>query len=110
MTEEVLYADMQALVANLRGVSDRLATGQGTLGKLLSEDAGLYDDLAATMASIRRISASVDAGEGTVGKLLKDAALYDEANRLFEDVRAAVDDLRESSPVTSFSSVMFGAF
>jgi hypothetical protein len=27
-----------------------------------------------------------------------------------EDVRAAIDDLREASPITSFGSVLFGAF
>jgi len=59
---------------------------------------------------VRSIAESIDAGEGTLGKLVRDAKLYDETTSLVEDVRAAVDDLREASPITSFGSVIFGAF
>ena len=108
--EDDLYNDAAAMMANARMVSDRLAAGEGTLGQLLSEDAQLYDDFAATMVSVRDISESIAAGEGTLGKLVRDAKLYDETASLVEDVRAAVDDLREASPITSFGSVIFGAF
>ena len=91
-------------------MSSNLAEGKGTLGKLMAEDDTVYTDLAATLASIRRISESIDKGEGTLGKLVRDAKLYDETTLLVEDVRAAVDDLREASPITSFGSVIFGAF
>jgi phospholipid/cholesterol/gamma-HCH transport system substrate-binding protein len=110
LSEDEVYDDLKELMANVREVSDRLADGQGTLGKLLAEDSTLYADLEKTMASLRSIAQSVDDGEGTLGKLVKDETLYEEANRLFEEVRAAVDDLREASPISSFSSVLFGAF
>jgi ABC-type transporter Mla subunit MlaD len=110
MKEDAIYEDASTLMANLRILSDRLEAGEGTLGKLMSEDTALYDDVSATMASMRNIAGSIDAGEGTIGKLVRDAKLYDEAASLVEDVRAAVDDLREASPITSFGSVIFGAF
>ncbi|VGO15183.1 hypothetical protein PDESU_03765 [Pontiella desulfatans] len=110
MTDDGLYNDASVLMANLRGISDRLAAGEGTLGKLMSEDDALYEDLGATMVSVRNIAQSIDSGEGTLGRLVRDAKLYDEAALLVEDVRAAVDDLREASPITSFGSVIFGAF
>ena len=108
--DDVAYGDLQATLANLRTVSDNLAEGKGMLGKLLSGDDAAYDDLQATLASLRSISESIDKGEGTLGRLVRDAKLYDEATLLVEDVRAAVDDLREASPITSFGSVLFGAF
>ncbi|WP_372846047.1 MlaD family protein [Pontiella sp.] len=110
LKDDDVYQEIQAIVGNLRTVSDRLAAGEGTLGKLMAEDAQLYDDLSATMAAARGIAESIDSGEGTLGKLVRDAKLYDEAASLVEDVRAAVDDLREASPITSFGSVLFGAF
>lgn len=110
LSEDEVYDDLKELMANVRGVSDRLADGEGTLGKLLAKDSTLYDDLEKTMASLRSIAESVEGGDGTLGKLVTDEALYDEANRLIEDVRAAVDDMREASPISSFSSVLFGAF
>jgi phospholipid/cholesterol/gamma-HCH transport system substrate-binding protein len=105
-----MYEDGKVLLANLRTVSDNLAKGNGMLGKLASGDDAAYEDLAATLAAIRSISESISDGEGTLGRLVRDAKLYDEATLLVEDVRAAVDDLREASPITSFGSVLFGAF
>ena len=110
LKDDEIYDDLHALMANLRDVSDRLVAGKGTFGKLMSEDSGLYDDVGATMASLREITESINAGEGTLGRLVRDARLYDETTLLVEDVRAAVDDLREASPITSFGSVLFGAF
>ena len=108
--DETVYTDLQLTMENLREISDRLAAGEGMLGKLVSSDSSVYDDLDATLKSIRSISESISAGEGTLGKLVRDAQLYDETTLLVEDVRAAVDDLREASPITSFGSVLFGAF
>lgn len=108
--DDAVYEDVHQLTANLREVSDRLVAGQGTLGKLVSNDTDVYDDVGATMKSIRSIVEHIDAGEGTLGKLVRDADLYDEASLMVGDMRAAIDDLREASPITSFSSVMFGAF
>lgn len=110
LNDDSVYNDAAAVMANLRSVSDRIAAGEGTIGKLLTEDAAVYDNVDATMAAVREIAESINAGEGTIGKLVRDAKLYDEATLLVEDIRAAVDDLREASPITSFGSVMFGAF
>ncbi|MCF7847328.1 MAG: MlaD family protein [Kiritimatiellales bacterium] len=110
LKEDEVYEDFKATIANLRKVSEDVAAGKGTIGKLLAEDDQLYEDLKASMAAVRSISESISNGEGTLGRLTRDAALYDEATSLVEDMRAAIDDLRETSPVTTFSSVFFGAF
>ena len=110
LKNNTVHDDAKILMANLREISEKLKAGEGTLGKLMSEDAAVYDDLNATLASVRSISESINAGEGTLGKLVRDAELYNETTSLVEDVRAAVDDLREASPITSFGSVLFGAF
>jgi phospholipid/cholesterol/gamma-HCH transport system substrate-binding protein len=105
-----LYDDGKAFVENLRILSQNLAEGKGALGKMMSGDDMAYEDLQATLTYIRDISESISDGEGTLGRLVRDAKLYDETTMLVEDVRAAVDDLREASPITSFGSVLFGAF
>lgn len=111
LKDETVYDDAAVLVANLREISTRLESGEGMLGRLLAPgETGAYDDFGATMTAVRNIAESIDAGEGTLGKLVRDAKLYDETTLLVEDVRAAVDDLREASPITSFGSVLFGAF
>lgn len=110
LQNDEVYDDAQALTANLRKISDRLAAGEGTFGKLVSGDSSVYDDVGATMKSVRSIADSINAGEGTLGKLVRDDKLYDETTSMVEDVRAAIDDLREASPITSFGSVLFGVF
>jgi phospholipid/cholesterol/gamma-HCH transport system substrate-binding protein len=110
VNDPAIYDDAAAVMANLRLISDRLNAGEGTIGKLLNDDSGVYDNVDATMVAVRSIAESINEGEGTLGRLVRDAKLYDEATLLVEDVRAAVDDLREASPITSFGSVMFGAF
>ena len=109
MDDEV-YGKLQEIAANLGDISDRLAKGEGTMGRLLSKDDQVYLDLAAAIAQVRSIAESVGRGEGSVGKLLADDGVYREVQGLLREGRAAVDDMRETSPVTTFTSIFFGAF
>jgi len=144
INDETMYDQLQDMLVNLHEVSDRLVNGQGTLGKLLSEDDTVYQDLQDSVASIRTVTAKINEGEGmlgklisdgqfsedvtasaanlrsitekvnmgngTLGKLVEDDQIYREAQTLLEELRAAIDDMRETSPVTTFSTVLFGAF
>lgn len=110
INDDTVYNNLQSAVANLDEVSKRLANGEGTLGKLFSKDEQLYQDLSTAMANIRSITDKVAAGDGTLGKLVNDDRMYGEAQKLLEELRAAIDDMRETSPVTTFSTVLFGAF
>ena len=105
-----LHDDIAVAVADLRTIGDRLAAGEGTLGKLLSSDDQMYQDLSATISSLRGVGERLEAGEGTLGKIITDEELYLELRSLLREGRAAIDDLRETSPITTFSSVFFGIF
>jgi phospholipid/cholesterol/gamma-HCH transport system substrate-binding protein len=105
-----VYEDIRAITANLKETTERLNSGEGMIGKLLSEDETVYNDLQASVASIRTITAKIESGEGTVGRLIMDPGLYDDASLLVSELRATLDDFRESSPVTTFTTVLFGAF
>ena len=109
MDDEV-YNQLKTVAANLSDISERLAKGEGTVGHLLSEDDQVYQDLAATIKQVRGIAESVGRGEGSMGKLLSDDELYQQIQSLVREGRAALDDMRETSPVTTFTSVFFGAF
>jgi phospholipid/cholesterol/gamma-HCH transport system substrate-binding protein len=110
LADDSIYKDVQAVTANLKDVSQRLADGQGSLGKLLSADDTLYKDISATAASLKAVTAKIERGEGLLGRLIQDDSLYTEAKSAVREVRAAVDDFRETSPVVSFTSLLFGAF
>ena len=110
IADDSVYTNLQAVTTNLREISDRLNQGEGTLGKLLSKDDQLYKDVAATATSLKDITGKIERGEGMLGKLVNDESLYNDTKAAVGEVRAAVDDFRETSPVVSFTSLLFGAF
>ena len=62
------------------------------------------------MASLRAIAERIEKGEGVLGKLVAEDGLYTQLEQLVGEVRATVDDYRETSPVVTFTSLFFGAF
>lgn len=108
--DDALYADLAATVKSLRATAERIEKGDGTLQKLLADDAKLYTDLSDGVAALKHIAERVDRGEGLLGKLTTDETLYNEVRGAVNDVRQAIDDMRETTPVTTFTSVFFGAF
>jgi phospholipid/cholesterol/gamma-HCH transport system substrate-binding protein len=108
--DTALYDDLSATVASLKEVGDRLAKGEGTLGRLMSSDDTVYKDLADTVAALKSITSRIEQGEGALGKLIADETLYDEVDGVVKEVRAAVDDFRETTPIVTFTSIFFGAF
>lgn len=110
LTDDSIYDRLSNSLATLDRVTQRLENGEGTLGKLLSDDNTMMNDLEAAIANLKTMTQKVNDGEGTLGMLMADDQLYHETQALLEEVRAAIDDMRETSPVTTFGSVVFGAF
>ena len=110
IADDSVYTNVQQVASNLREISDRLNQGEGTLGKLLSKDDQVYKDVAATAASLKNLTAKIERGEGLLGKLANDETLYANAKQALGELRQAVEDYRETSPVVSFTSLLFGAF
>jgi phospholipid/cholesterol/gamma-HCH transport system substrate-binding protein len=88
--------NLTASISNIRTVTQRIADGQGTVGKLINEDT-LYvtalgtvsnfqntavrvQDLAGQarvlITNVNHTVSGINAGQGTVGRLLKDDTLY----------------------------------
>ena len=75
----------------------------GTVGKFLSSDETVYNDIKDTVAS------RLEKGEGTLGKLSADSKLYDEVTALLKDVRQIIDNYRDTTPISTFGSLIGGA-
>lgn len=110
LTDEAVYDDLKSFADDMKEIGDRVAGGRGTLGKLLSEDEQVYQDIADLVKSLKEVSDSLNSTEGTIGKLVKDDEIYQEAKKLIREIRATIDDMRETSPITTFTSIFFGAF
>ena len=69
-----------------------------------------YNDARASLANLNEITDKINHGEGTLGLLVNDESLYLEVKQMINDIRATVDEIRETSPIVTFSSIFFGAF
>ena len=110
MEDGGILENLKATREQVNRITARLEKGEGTLGKLLTDEK-LYDDLEEIAANLKEVSKRLADGEGTLGKLMsEDDDLYEEARLVLQEIRAAVDDLRETAPLTTFTSIFFGAF
>lgn len=101
LTDFVKHNDaaLTATIGNMKTVSDRVARGEGTVGKLINDDA-LYTTALNTVSNFQStgtdihdavqqarvlltnandVVATVNSGQGTVGKFIKDDKVYREA-------------------------------
>ena len=70
----------------------------------------MYQNLSATACSLSNITAHIERGDGLLGKLITDNQMADDVKQAIQELRAMIDDFRETSPVVSFSSFLFGTF
>ncbi|MBQ6329998.1 MAG: hypothetical protein IJI35_13350, partial [Kiritimatiellae bacterium] len=49
-------------------------------------------------------------GEGTLGRLTADDTLYKEVDGLVRDIRQVIDNYRDTTPISTFTSLATGAF
>ncbi len=73
---------LSATISNVEAISGQIASGQGTVGKLIYTDT-LYSsamdtvsNLQETVAAARQVVNGVNEGRGTIGKLVTDETLY----------------------------------
>lgn len=64
-----------AIVSDLRQITGRLASGQGTMGRLLTDDQ-LYTRVLAATTDLQRTLHGVNDPNGTIGRMLHDPAMY----------------------------------
>src|SRR3990167_157814 len=77
---ESLREEGPRLVATLNRIADRLERGDGTLGKLLADDA-VYAKLDSALANIDAVTKNLEQGKGTLGKLINDDETYQKIGR-----------------------------
>ena len=106
-TNDVVYADLKESIANIRKVTGDLKEGQGLAGRLVY-DKKLGEDASQLLENLKSVSARLEKGSGTLGKLMTDQELYNELNALIKDVRQIVDNYRDTTPVSTFGSLIMG--
>jgi phospholipid/cholesterol/gamma-HCH transport system substrate-binding protein len=106
-------ANVRALIANLKDVSQALKDGQGTIGKLLKSDElhkETVDTIKEVRAEIKKVGDSIDTNitaltkkvtdkldnaQGPAGKILNDKAMADKLDRIVTNVEETSKNLKE---------------
>jgi phospholipid/cholesterol/gamma-HCH transport system substrate-binding protein len=73
-------------LAEIDRVLVQVRSGEGTLGRILTDDA-LYNEMQAFMRAAANVTRSLEAGQGTLGGLLKDPAAY-------QSMKSSLDNLQ----------------
>ncbi|MGA3090191.1 MAG: MlaD family protein [Terriglobales bacterium] len=87
-----LYDQLNATVAEFKGLVDDVQSGKGSLGPLFTSDE-VYKKAVAAIDKLNAIVDGLQEGKGTAGKLLKDPELFDNANKTIANVRQLTDDI-----------------
>jgi phospholipid/cholesterol/gamma-HCH transport system substrate-binding protein len=114
-SDDTVYRDLKGSLENIRCVTDRIKNGNGLLMKLADDEklageaSALIERLSSASSDLATVAARLEKGEGTLGKLSADSKLYDEVTALVKDIRQVVDNYRDTTPISSFGSLIGGA-
>jgi phospholipid/cholesterol/gamma-HCH transport system substrate-binding protein len=87
-------AAMQITLKRLDGIIAGIESGQGTFGKLLSDDT-LYNKVVGVVDEGKKLIVTLNDDKSTLGKLLHDDALYNDVRGTISRVNALADDLQQ---------------
>lgn len=96
-SKDKLIADLEAGIAAFRASAESF---DGT--KLMAT----ANELA---TNLNELSLRLKNGEGTLGKLMTDSSMYDDVQGMIRDARQVLDNYRDTTPITTFSSLATGA-
>ena len=136
LTDEQVSTDVKEAIAKIREIVERANRGEGSLGKFLVEDTiatnfdtvlqrfvngegslgalmakdDVYDNIDRITADLAEVVATVREGRGTVGKLIMEEELYFEIIKAVALLTRSLEEYREAAPISTMTSVIFGAF
>jgi phospholipid/cholesterol/gamma-HCH transport system substrate-binding protein len=103
--DDAIWSDLSGTVGNAHRMTDKIDSGQGSLGRLMQSDT-LYANLVRSTARLDSILTKIDRGEGSGGALVNDPKLYDEVREMMTRVNNLIVDI-EKNPKKYFKFSVF---
>ena len=100
-----LYDDLDAAIADFRKTCDNVSTAAESI-----DMKGATARAEELLENLNDVAAKLRRGEGTLGRLTSDDKLYKEVEGLVKDVRQVIDNYRDTTPISTFTSLATGAF
>lgn len=99
-----MFDDLEVTIANFRKATD------GVDGhELMAGATNVMAKAELLLANLNDVSEKLKNGEGTLGKLVNDPTLYNEVQGAIKDARQVLDNFRDTTPISTFSSLATGA-
>jgi phospholipid/cholesterol/gamma-HCH transport system substrate-binding protein len=89
----------------LEAITRDVRSGQGTLGKLVTDDS-LHRDAQTLIRGITGLAGSIQNGQGTVGRLINDPEMYYEARRAIRNLNKTAEDISDQTPISTLAAVL----
>ncbi len=96
---KLTVADARNVLAGAQKAVDQINAGEGTVGKLLHDEA-LYNETTASMTSLKEILQKINQGQGTIGKIVNDQELYRNAKLTLQKLDQATEGLEDTGPLS----------
>jgi phospholipid/cholesterol/gamma-HCH transport system substrate-binding protein len=90
--DPALYNQLNATVAEFKGLVDDIQNGKGSIGPLITSDEA-YKKVIGAVDKVNVMLDDLQQGKGSAGKLLKDPELYDNVNKTIANIRQLTDDI-----------------
>ena len=99
-----LYDELRESVASFKRACDKIKLPE-TLDKDIADITSGANKL---VANLTEVSEKLKNGEGTLGKITNNSEIYDEVQGLIKDVRQVLDNYRDTTPISTFGSLIMG--
>ena len=83
---------IQATFQSFDKIAKRLERGEGTLGRLVTDDS-LYTEIRGLAGNLNQVSQQLAKGQGTLGKLIADDALYNDIRGVTAELKGTTGSL-----------------
>lgn len=103
VNDEEIYNEASKTLKTLNYLTQKVATGEGSLGKFVNDDA-LYNSINDLSANLNQLVDKVNSGEGTLGKLVNDDRLYYDALNSVRKLKNAVETQEDLAPLTTITA------
>lgn len=102
--DATLYQDLKDSVAAFKKACEQVKLPEN-MDKDVAE---IMDGGKKLVANLSEVAEKIKNGEGTLGKLSTETEMYDEVQGLVKDVRQVLDNYRDTTPISTFGSLIMG--
>ena len=103
--DEQFVQELRDAVAAFRKACESMDFGDGVKGDVRE----VSDSAKRLLASLNELADRAKNGEGTLGRLMNEDGAYREVEGLIRDARQVLDNYRDTTPISTFSSLATGA-